>query len=136
MNKKETWKDVVGYENLYKISSLGKVKSIARNTTSGELIKISSYSSGYLYATLLKNGIAKHYKIHRLVAEAFISNSENKPYVNHINCVKSDNNVTNLEWCTPRENNTHYVKTIKKSSKYVGVSYSKITKKMESSYLL
>lgn len=123
--KKEIWKVIKGYEGLYEISSWGRVKSIARNTTKGGIRKLHKSKGGYYSVILIKNGLHKGYRINRLVAEAFIPNPENKPFVNHINSIKTDNNVINLEWCTARENNTHHYKTQNTSSQYTGVSYFK-----------
>lgn len=105
----EVWKDVVGYEGLYKISDLGRVKSLPRNgTIPEERIMVNKLTKqGYITICLSKNDIKKHLKIHRLVAIAFIPNPENKKEVNHIDGNKSKNGVTNLEWVTRSENMKH-----------------------------
>ena len=100
------WKDIKGYENLYKISNLGEVKSLPRKTTKGGIIKPNRTTS-YQRICLVKNGFIKSYSIHRLVALAFIPNPQSKPYVNHKNGIRSDNRAINLEWVTPSENNLH-----------------------------
>ena len=93
---KEIWKDIKGYEGLYQVSNLGRVKSKR---------KILSPSKGeYLKVVLSKNGVEKVYTIHRLVAKAFIDNFENKPQVNHKDENKHNNVVDNLEWVTNKEN--------------------------------
>lgn len=82
--EKECWKDVKGYEGLYQVSTLGRVKSLPRNTTHGKILKSIVDKDGYLYVNLYNNGYRKKMKIHRLVAQAFIPNPQNKPEVNHI----------------------------------------------------
>ena len=116
MLMEEIWKDVVGYEGLYQVSSLGRVKSLERlvkNDNKGgfRLIKekiLSLCSSGrqYYYVSLRKNSLPKKVYVHRLVAEVFLPNPENKPCVDHLNTDKFDNRVENLKWCTCKEN-TH-----------------------------
>jgi len=105
----EIWKPIKGYEGLYEISSLGRVKSFKRIKT--RILKLCN-SNGYLSVSLIdKNKVYKTFKIHRLVAINFIDNPENKEQVNHKNGIKSDNNLHNLEWCTPSENQIHANKT-------------------------
>lgn len=102
----EVWKDIEGYEGLYQVSSLGKVRSLPRNTTSGKILKPITHKNGYLFVVLCKDGKAKLYKVHRLVALAFVPNDDPqyKIEVNHINEKKNDNRVSNLEWCTKSYN--------------------------------
>ena len=90
---KEIWKPVEGYEGLYQISNLGRVKSLKRRTKSGfynriMMLKPSEHTDGYLQVVLYKNGQRKTYKVHRLVANAFLPRSENKTEVNHLDGVK------------------------------------------------
>lgn len=103
----EIWKDIKGYEGLYKISSLGRVKSLARmmkNRKCEEIIKVPALTNkGYYRLPLCKYGETKYFYIHRLVAEAFIPNPENKPTVDHINRNKIDNCLDNLRWATYKE---------------------------------
>lgn len=114
----EIWKDVLGYENLYKVSNLGNVKSLKRivkRSLKGDLLineKIlkPGNKDGYMQVSLCNNGVKKNYKIHRLVAQAFIENKNNKPIINHIDGKRHNNKVENLEWCTQSENIVHAYK--------------------------
>lgn len=105
----EEWKDIEGYEGLYQVSNLGRVRSFKQNK-SGHLLKYKSNCWGYFQVGLSKNGKQKLFSVHRLVAEAFIPKVENKNIVNHIDCDKSNNHANNLEWCTQKENVRHSVK--------------------------
>jgi hypothetical protein len=100
------WRDVPGYEGLYIISDDGTLISYARGLTHPTLDK-----DGYYHTALCKGGQMKYLRIHRLVAQAFIPNPENKPTVNHINEIKTDNRVENLEWATVAEQNAHGTRT-------------------------
>lgn len=106
---KELWKDIEGYENKYQISSLGRIKSLKdRFGNHRELIKkIHANKKGYLITTLWDNAIGKTFYVHILVAKAFIPNLENKPEVNHIDGIKKNCNIENLEWMTHQENDNH-----------------------------
>ena len=101
----EEWKDVVGYEGLYEVSNLGNV----RNKQTGKVLKpILGKRWGYYKLNLFKDGIMKSKTIHRLVAEAWIPQvDKDKDQVNHINEIKTDNRVENLEWCTVNYNNAY-----------------------------
>lgn len=111
MEKQETWKPINGFEGLYEISSLARVKSLANKgkgrRLTDKILKISKYTNGYCGVTLSKFGRVKKYLLHRLVAKAFIENPNNKECVNHINANKDDNSVDNLEWVTYSENTLH-----------------------------
>ena len=98
----EIWKDIIGYEGLYQISSYGRVMSTVYDKP--RIMKQSTDGRGYPVIRLVKNSKKWTGSVHRLVAVAFIDNPENKSTVNHINEIKSDNNVTNLEWLTNTEN--------------------------------
>ena len=115
----EIWKPIEGYENLYQVSSYGRVKSndrteICKNGLvrfrEGKILKPHQNYNGYLWVSLCKNDKRKKKKIHRLVAKAFIPNTNNKPQVNHIDGNKHNNNLKNLEWVTSKENMEHAVK--------------------------
>lgn len=105
----EVWRDVVGYEGVYLVSNQGRVKRVkdANNQYKGGHILKSNIHRGYHHVQLHRNGVAKNKRVHRLVASAFIPNKENKPHVNHKNGVRGDNRKSNLEWCTPSENELH-----------------------------
>ena len=102
-NLQEIWKDVPGYEGLYKVSTTGLVFSLRKN----KRIKGCIDKKGYHEVIFYKGGNQKHFKAHRLVAILFIPNTHNKPTVNHIDGNKLNNNVGNLEWSTHLENNLH-----------------------------
>ena len=99
----EIWKPVVGYEGLYEVSNFGRVRSLRRN----KILKLKNEVDGYIRVTLCNGGTEKLYQVHRLVAQAFIPNPDNLPQINHKDEVKSNNIVTNLEWCTVHYNNTY-----------------------------
>ena len=112
MTKSEVWRDVVGYEGLYKVSNKGNVRSVARKDSigrkcGGRTLRPVTTKDGYLRIDLHKNGVRNSKYIHRLVAEAFIPNAESLPQVNHLDEVKVNNNVSNLEWCTSKYNSNH-----------------------------
>lgn len=122
---KEEWKDISGYEGRYQISNMGRVKSLPRIIKNGigechkkgRILKPQKAVKGYIRVTLCNEEYCKPFKIHRLVAEHFIPNPENKPQVNHINGDKTDNRVDNLEWCTNGENQLHAYKLGLKTKK-------------------
>ena len=102
---KEEWKPIEGYEGLYEVSNMGRVKSLNyRKTGKEKIMKGGDDGHGYLSVNLWKDGKANKGKIHRLVAQAFLENPQNLPEVNHKNEDKTDNRVENLEWCTKQYN--------------------------------
>ena len=108
MLNQEVWKDIKDYEGFYQVSNLGRVKSLPRNGTikTSRILK-QNIVCGYCQVTLQKQGNKSYKKVHRLVAEAFILNLENKREVNHIDGNKRNNVVKNLEWVTTSENQLH-----------------------------
>lgn len=110
---KEIWKDIAGYEKMYQVSNLGRVRSLDRYSWNGykywlqrgKILKPCQQKSGYLNVDLSDGHSKSHkYRVHRLVAQAFIPNPNNYPQVNHKDEDKSNNKVENLEWCTAKYN--------------------------------
>lgn len=106
-DREEIWKDIAGYEGLYQVSNLGRVKSLKRLHTKERIISQEVNHRGYARVNLWKENKQKKFSVHRLVAEAFIENPEGKPQVNHIDEDKLNNTAKNLEWCTQVENHRH-----------------------------
>lgn len=116
----EIWRDIKDYEGLYMVSSLGRIKNVL--TRNGKILKQSYTPSGYLSVGLNKNGKRKTFRVNRIVAISFINNDDNlKTQVNHINEIKDDNRVSNLEWVTPKEN-ANYGNRNKKMAKSLSQS--------------
>lgn len=109
MNEIEIWKDIDGYEGKYQVSNLGRIKSLKDRygNTIEKILKPGKIKNGYLIVILCKNGTKKTSKVHRLVANAFIPNTNNFRCVNHKDENKENNCVENLEWCTYQYNNTY-----------------------------
>ena len=104
----EIWTAISGYEGLYDVSNMGRVRSLKRNTTSGKILVGVPDKDGYLHVTLSKDGVPRRRSVHRLVAMAFVDGHSDKcNIVNHINEVVNDNRAENLEWCDAAYN-TNY----------------------------
>ena len=119
----EIWKDIKGFENKYQVSNLGNIKSLSRTLPTNnqygnkskrnvKTILLKPYprnckATNHLVVTLYKNKQKKLYWVHRLVAEAFIPNPQNYPYINHKDGNPENNCVNNLEWCTIQMNTQH-----------------------------
>ena len=109
-NMEEIWKDVEGYDGKYQVSNIGRVKSLwDRGVKREKILSLQNHDAGYLRIVLSKDGIAKLYLVHRLVAEAFIDNPNNYEFVNHKDEDKKNNSVENLEWCTKSYNTIYYL---------------------------
>jgi len=111
----EIWKEIKGYEGLYQVSDYGRVKSLSHINNLGRLrpeciLGNRLSDRGYHTAVLYNNGKPKSFRVHQLVAKAFIDNPFNKPHVNHLDGIKSNNFVDNLEWVTISENQKHAFK--------------------------
>ena len=124
MMSNEIWQDIKGYEGIYQVSNIGRIKSLARETRNGsckkeKILKTQIDKKGYLTIDLRKNKQRKSYKVHRLVALAFIQNLDNKPQINHIDGNKRNNKIENLEWCTNSENQIHSYKNNLKETKRI-----------------
>lgn len=120
----EVWKDIKGYEGYYQVSNLGRVKSVNRRVvnhksgstrfTEGIILSPCDNGNGYLVVSLRKDGKRKNAYMHRIVAEAFVENRENKPNINHKDYNTKNNVATNLEWCTQKENVAYSVSHMRK----------------------
>lgn len=120
----EKWTTINGYDGLYEVSSFGRVRSLDQKVRythavtgeehfrnkRGRILRQTENPSGYWYVTLHKDKIVKTFSIHRLVALNMIPNPENYNQINHIDAIKSNNSVENLEWCSEKQNSAHAVK--------------------------
>ena len=117
---KEEWREVKGYENLYRVSNNGDVQSLL----SGKNMKQAANHKGYLIVQLSNKGQRKNKRVHRLVAEAFILNPDKLPEVDHINGKRQDNHVTNLRWVSGSSNTRNREICRQASSQYNGVHWN------------
>jgi hypothetical protein len=131
----EIWKPIIGYENLYEISNLGNVKSLQKGFKKEKILKNRPNNLGYVRVDLRSNGKSKTIYTHKLVAIHFIPNTYKKLQVNHINGIKSDNRIENLEWVSSNENQCHRYSKTKRASKFIGVTKSKNNWKSEIVYM-
>ena len=114
----EIWEEVYGYESYYKVSNLGRIRSLIKGRKNGCILQQSSTKQGYKRIKLSNKIASKSYLVHRIVAIAFIPNPDNKETINHKDGNKQNNNISNLEWATQSENNKHAFKTGLKSFTY------------------
>lgn len=142
---KEIWKPITGYKGFYEVSNLGNVKSLPRwdkakagwtRYNKGRILKLAKQPKSddpndyYLLVGLCKNAIERQWRVHILVAIEFVDNPNNFKEVNHLDLVKYHNWATNLEWSNSAEQLSHHsINRIKKTSKYIGVSWAKIDQK-------
>ena len=112
----EEWRPVNGYEGIYEISSLGRLRTLK----TGHIKSPSLMRNGYYGYLLWKNNHSKFATLHRLLAIAFIPNPENKPCIDHINTIKTDNRLDNLRWCSSKENSNNPLSKIHSSNSHKG----------------
>lgn len=121
---KEFWKDIKGYEGLYQVSNLGRVKSLDRvvngKKLKGRFISLNVDTKKYLFVWLNNGNKKKMFRVHRLVANMFIPLIEGKEYVDHINGKRDDNRVENLRWCTHQENDNFHLSRLHRSQSKIG----------------
>lgn len=137
----EIWKDIEGYEGLYQVSNMGRVKSLEREyksrgkygeyigRTKTRILKAGFNGDGYLQVALCRNSECKYVKVHKLVAKAFVPNDENKPTVDHINTIRHDNRACNLRYFTWKEQMSENEITSKRHKKIVSECGKKNIKK-------
>lgn len=127
---KEIWKDIKYFENVYQISNLGRIKSLPKKRNSKFnnkeiILKQFKNTNGYLQIDLWKNNKRKHILVHKLVAQTFIENSNNYPFINHKDENKQNNCVDNLEWCTAKYNANYGTRNLRLSSAVLCIELNK-----------
>lgn len=126
----EEWRDIEGYEGYYQISNMGNVRSLNYGRTGKtQVLQPHKNIYGYFQVTLFKNGKKNYYKVHRLVAQAFLENPNNLPQVNHINENKADNRICNLEFCTAKYNVNYGTRNLRAGEAHKGILHSEEAKK-------
>lgn len=121
MKNQEVWADVKGYEGIYQVSTLGNVKRVGsfrgvnKAYLNGYYLTPVDNGKGYFRIKLTLNNKSKRIMLHRIIAEAFILNPKNKKVVNHLDGNKKNNSLSNLEWCSQRENCLHYWRELRKN---------------------
>ena len=139
----EIWKDIKGFEGMYQVSNLGRVRSVDRFDSIGRLQKgnikaIRDNGKGYKVVQMYKDNKPKICYIHRLVATAFIDNPDNKPEVHHIDSDRSNNKLENLQWVTSKENNNfpEHIESMKKNPNWLKNSKSAMAKAREKAMVI
>ena len=124
---KEIWKPIKGYEKLYEVSNFGKIKSLKKKI----ILKQFKNTNGYFQVELWKNKKGKQFLVHKLVAESFILNINNFPFINHIDENKENNCTNNLEWCTAKYNCNYGTRNSRLSSPVICIELNKIYQLMK-----
>lgn len=119
---KEIWKPIKDYEKLYEVSNFGKIKSLKKKI----ILKQFKNTNGYFQVELWKNKKNKKFLVHKLVAESFILNINNFPFINHIDENKENNCTNNLEWCTAKYNCNYGTRNLRLSSPVICIELNKI----------
>ena len=123
----EIWKDIKGYEGLYQVRNLGRVKSLDRvvngKKLKGRFISLNVDTKKYLFVWLNNGNKKKMFRVHRLVATMFIPTIKGKEYIDHINGIRDDNRVSNLRWCTHQENDNFSLSRLHRSQSKIGNKY-------------
>lgn len=118
---KEIWKPIKGYEKIYEVSNFGKIKSLKKKI----ILKQFKNTNGYFQVKLWKNKKGKQFLVHKLVAESFILNINNFPFINHIDENKENNCTNNLEWCTAKYNCNYGTRNSRLSSPVICIELNK-----------